>query len=200
MKIIGITGGVGAGKTTVLNILKELCVCEIVMADDVAKELMQFGGTLSELAIELFGSESYFNDGRLNTGHIASLMFSNKKLKDKWTGAVHPAVKKEIIERINTAKEQNNVDFFFIEAALLLEENYDKICDEIWYIYASEDVRVERLIKDRGYTLSKSQSIISSQKKHEEFVSFCDYMIDNGISIKNTRIQLENKLEEIRHM
>ena len=200
MKIIGITGGVGAGKTTVLDILKKLSVCETAMADDVAKELMQYGKELSVLAISLFGKESYTEDNILNTAHISKLMYGNEELKKKWTAAVHPAVKKEILSRIDVAKNKENTDLFFIEAALLLEDGYDLICDEIWYIYASEEVRIKRIMENRGYSLSKSQSIISGQLKHDEFVLKCDFVIDNGISIENTRLQLQNKLEEMRQM
>lgn len=200
MKIIGITGGVGAGKTTVLDILKKLSICEIAMADDVAKELMQYGRELSALAISIFGEESYNKNKILNTVHIAQLMYGNENLKKQWTNAVHPAVKKEILNRIDNAKQKGNLEFFFVEAALLLEDGYELICDEIWYIYAPEDIRIKRIMDSRGYSLSKSQSIISSQKKHDEFISKCDFMIDNGVSIENTQVQLQNKLEEIRLM
>ena len=200
MKIIGITGGVGAGKSTVLNILKELCLCEIVMADDAAKELMQYGMPLSDVAIELFGKESYNEDFSLNTAHIATLMYQNEDLKNKWTAAVHPAVKKEIISRIENAKKNNSIKYFFIEAALLLEEKYDMICDEIWYVFADEDIRIERIMTTRGYSKQKSQSIIKNQKSHEEFLSGSHWMLDNGVSVDKTRIQLENKLEELEKM
>ena len=197
MKIIGITGGVGAGKSTVLNILEELCSCKVVMADDVAKELMQYGKALSKLAIDLFGQESYKEDRSLNTAHIAALMYNDDVLKNKWTGAVHPAVKKEILFQIENAKALEEVDYFFLEAALLLEEKYDEICDEIWYVYADEAVRIERIMTNRGYSLEKAKNIISSQKTHEEFLLGSQWVIDNGISIAKTRIQLENKLEEL---
>ena len=197
MKIIGITGGVGAGKSTVLNILQELCLCEIVMADDVAKELMQYGKPLSDVAIELFGQESYKEDHSLNTVHIATLMYKDEELKNKWTNEVHPAVKKEILSKIEIAKTSGEIECFFIEAALLLEEKYDEICDEIWYVYADEAVRIERIMTNRGYSLEKAKNIISSQKTHEEFLLGSQWVIDNGISIAKTRIQLENKLEEL---
>ena len=200
MKVIGITGGVGAGKTTVLNILKGLCSCEIVMADDAAKELMQYGKPLSKIAIELFGKDSYNKDFSLNTVHIATLMYKNEELKNKWTASVHPAVKEEIILRIENAKKNNSVKYFFLEAALLLEERYDLICDEIWYIYADEEVRIERIMANRGYSKKKSLSIINNQKKHEEFVAGSHWMVNNGVSVDETRIQLENKLEELEKM
>ena len=200
MKIIGITGGVGAGKSTVLNILEEICSCKVVMADDVAKELMQYGKALSNVAIELFGAESYKEDKTLNTAHIATLMYSDENLKNKWTNAVHPAVKKEILSILEECRALGKVKYFFLEAALLLEEKYDEICDEIWYVYADEAVRIERIMTNRGYSLDKAKNIISSQMSHEAFLKGTQWVIDNGISMDETRIQLENKLEELEKM
>ena len=193
MKIIGITGGVGAGKSTVLKLIKSLCKCDIVMADDVAKSLMQYGEELSNHAIRIFGKESYTQNGQLNTAYISKIMYSNENLKKEWVDIVHPAVKNEILEQITKC----NKDYFFVEAALLIEEHYDEICDEIWYIYAPEDERIKRIMENRGYSLLKAQSIIANQLSHEEFLAKSDFVIDNGISIEKTRLQIENKLEEL---
>ena len=167
------------------------------MADDVAKELMQHGRELSEHAMRIFGVNSYNEDLTLNTNHIAGLMYGNDALKTEWTGLVHPAVKKEILSLIKISESEGVIDYFFIEAALLLEEHYDQICDEIWYIYAGEEERVKRVMDNRGYSEEKALAIISNQMKHEEFVNHCDFVIDNRIDICNTRKQLENRLEEM---
>ena len=196
MKIIGITGGVGAGKSTVLNILREICNCYIVMADDVAKGLMVKDGALRADAIRLFGKDAYTDNGSLNTVHIASVMYGDETIKNEWTGLVHPAVKKAILSEIDTCKNEGKYDFFFLEAALLLEDNYDQICDEVWYVDVSEEERIKRLAIGRGYSEEKSRSIMKNQLSKEEFLRRTDYVIDNGISEENTRIQLENKVEE----
>ena len=198
MKIIGITGGVGAGKSTVLNILKDICNCRIIMADDEAKTLMNREEELGKAAVRLFGKDAFYPDGRLNTVYISGLMYNNPELKLQWTGLVHPAVNKKIIKMVEQAKSDDKLDYLFIEAALLLENNYDRICDEIWYIFADRETRIKRLADNRGYTKEKSESIIANQMSHEEYASKCDFIIDNGISIENTKKQLENKLEEYR--
>lgn len=196
MKIIGITGGVGAGKSTVLNILREICNCNIVMADDVAKGLMVKGGVLSDDAIRLFGKNAYCENGTLNTVHIATVMYGDDDIKNEWTSLVHPAVKKAILSEIDLCKKIGGYDFFFLEAALLLEDNYDLICDEVWYVDVSEEERIRRLSIGRGYTEEKSRSIMAKQLSREVFLQRSDFIIDNGISEENTRIQLENKVEE----
>lgn len=196
MKVIGITGGVGAGKSTVLKMLKELCRCEIIMADDVAKSIMVKGGPISDTAIELFGKEAYLSDGSLNRPYIAALIYGNEALRKKWDDAVHPAVNGMILSMIEKCREEKKEDFVFVEAALLIENHYDKICDEIWYIYASEDVRKKRLKAQRGYTDEKSDGIIRRQMSDDEFRSHCSFVISTECTETETRAILQNKLEE----
>ena len=199
MKIIGITGGVGAGKSTVLTMLKEMTNCVIVMADDVAKEMMQADGELSADAIRIFGKDAY-SDGKLNTAYIASLMYSSPELKKEWTGIVHPKVRQAVTKMMDDERSNKIYDFFFFEAALLLEEGYDAVCDEVWYIYADEDERIKRLMSDRGYDENKCRSIMKNQLTHEEFRVKSHFVIDNGVDVKYTRKQLENKLVEYRNI
>lgn len=196
MKVIGVTGGVGAGKSTVLHMLKELCRCEIIMADDVAKELMNYGQILCNTALRLFGTKAYDENKELDRAYIASKIYADETLKTQWTDVVHPAVNRHIHDKISEAGISGKYDFVFIEAALLIENGYDSICDELWYVYASEDVRRDRLKKSRGYSDARISGIFDSQMKEEEFRKHCDFIIDTGISMENTYKTVKNKLEE----
>lgn len=196
MKVIGVTGGVGAGKSTVLHMLKELCRCEIIMADDVAKELMNYGQILCNTALRLFGTKAYDENKELDRAYIASKIYADETLKTQWTDVVHPAVNRHIHDKISEAGISGKYDFVFIEAALLIENGYDSICDELWYVYASEDVRRDRLKKSRGYSDARISGIFDSQMKEEEFRKHCDFIIDTGISMENTYNTVKNKLEE----
>lgn len=196
MKVIGVTGGVGAGKTTVLHMLKELCRCEIIMADDVAKELMNYGQSLCDTALRLFGTKAYDENKELDRAYIASKIYADEALRTQWTDVVHPAVNRHIHDKISEAGISGKYDFVFIEAALLIENGYDSICDELWYVYASEDVRRDRLKKSRGYSDARITGIFDSQMKEEEFRKHCDFIIDTGISMENTYNTVKNKLEE----
>lgn len=196
MKVIGVTGGVGAGKSTVLHMLKELCRCEIIMADDVAKELMNYGQILCDTALRLFGTKAYDENKELDRAYIASKIYADETLKTQWTDVVHPAVNRHIHDKISEAGISGKYDFVFIEAALLIENGYDSICDELWYVYASEDVRRDRLKKSRGYSDARISGIFDSQMKEEEFRKHCDFIIDTGISMENTYNTVKNKLEE----
>lgn len=196
MKVIGVTGGVGAGKSTVLHMLKELCRCEIIMADDVAKELMNYGQSLCDTALRLFGTKAYDENKELDRAYIASKIYADEALRTQWTDVVHPAVNRHIHDKISEAGISGKYDFVFIEAALLIENGYDSICDELWYVYASEDVRRDRLKKSRGYSDARISGIFDSQMKEEEFRKHCDFIIDTGISMENTYNTVKNKLEE----
>lgn len=197
MKKIGITGGVGAGKSTVLSLLKKLCNCEIIMADNVAKELMQKGNILASKAYELFGENAYDEQGLLNRNYIAEIIYNNPSVMKEWENAVHPATNSKILALIEQAADSSR-DFVFIEAALLIENNYDKICDEIWYVYADENIRRERLKRERLYSDTKINSIFNGQISDAEFRKHSSFVIDTGGSMEATSMQLENKLEEYR--
>ncbi len=195
MKIIGVTGGVGAGKSTVLNMLKELCHCTVIMADDVAKDLMQYGHELSEDAIRLFGENAYSEDGSLNRIHLAECIYQDHSLLETWNGIVHPATNLKIKQMIDSAKTQG-YDFVFVEAALLIENHYEEICDEIWYVYAPFEVRSNRLQSDRGYSLEKVKQIDATQLSEEEFRKHSQFVIHTGVDFDYTRLQLEKRLEQ----
>lgn len=197
MKIIGITGGVGAGKSTVLKALDKMCKCSIVMSDDVAKSLMKYNGMLSDDAIRIFGKDFYNADGSINTAYISRKMYDSPSLKSEWEGIVHPAANAKIRELISHAK-QENMDFIFIESALLIENGYDRICDEIWYVFADSKIRRQRLKADRNYSDKKIDSIFHSQLSDETFRNNSDFVINTGCDMDDTLRQLENKLEQYK--
>lgn len=196
MRVIGITGGVGAGKSTVLTMLKQLCKCDIIMSDDVAKSMMNKGGELEPWAIKIFGDKAYNESGDFDRAYVASVIYGDDYIKEKWNGIVHPMVNKKIACCIDDNRKSGRYDFTFIEAALLIENHYDKICDELWYVYADENTRIERLKKQRGYTPQKTKSIISAQQSDSQFRKYCNFVIDTGNGMDATRQILQNKLEE----
>lgn len=108
---------------------------------------------------------------------------------------VHPAVKKRILEMMADEERRGVNDYFFIEAALLIEDHYDTIVDELWYIYADEKVRRKRLKDSRGYSDRKTDDIMDSQSSDEVFRSYCSVVIDNSGSIEDTKRQLERILK-----
>ncbi len=195
MRVIGITGGVGAGKSTVLSILNRICRCLTIQADDVAKKLMVFDEKVISCAYELFGSDAYVS-GEINRPLLASRIYGSDDIRNRWNNIIHPATNAKIFALIDEARISGEYDYVFVEAALLIENHYDEVCDELWYVRASEDIRIERLMSQRGYTLSKCRDIINSQMSDEDFLAHCDYVIDSGKTPDEILVQLQNRLEE----
>ena len=163
MKVIGITGGVGAGKSEILSYLKEHCNCRILMADRLAEELEQPGQDCYDQLLALLGREILEEDGRIDRKKMAARVFAYKSLLEAVNAMIHPAVKQAILQIIRDEKEAARRDYLFIEAALLIEDGYAEIVDELWYIHTEEKVRRQRLKASRGYTDEKIDSILKEQ-------------------------------------
>lgn len=190
MQKIGITGGVGAGKSVVLAALSGLCNCVVMKADQVAHLLEQQGGVCFNPLVELLGNDVLGPDGEIDKGLMAARIFADDEVRLAVNGIVHPAVKQYVIESMKTA-EAEGYDYFFLEAALLIEDHYDLILDEMWYVRADEDVRIERLARSRGYSEEKSRSIIRSQRTDLEFARYASQVITNNGSTEQLKEQLE---------
>ncbi len=192
MKVLGITGGVGSGKSTVLGYLREAYGAYLIECDQVAKELQEPGEACYRPMIELFGKHIVNADNSINRKAVAQLVFRNFDLRRKLNAIVHPAVK----DRVQTLiREHTDSPLIVIEAALLLDDHYDEICDEIWYIYANERVRRERLKISRGYTDERITEMIRSQRTDESFRRLTSLTIDNSSeNVQNTFGQLDSAL------
>ena len=154
--VIGLTGGVGAGKSTVLGYLADHYGARVIEADRVAHLLQQPGGDCYDAIVNCFGREILFPDGKINREILGRIVYTDQEQLKVLNGIVHPAVKTYIIEAIAQEQKKADVPFVTIEAALLLEDGYDRICDEIWYIYADEAARTKRLQSSALRTLPSS--------------------------------------------
>lgn len=196
MKLIGITGGVGSGKSQVLSFIKEHYLCRIYLADEVAHIVQQKGQICYEEIVALLGEDILGADGEIDRKAMAAKIFADETLLDKVNAIVHPRVEEFIREKIREAYLLGDVELFFIEAALLIEAGYGHIVDEMWYIYTREDVRRERLKASRGYSDEKISQIMANQLSEEEFRAGCDYVIDNSGRLEDTYLAIKQKLEE----
>lgn len=196
MKTIGITGGVGSGKTAVLAYIKEHYNCRVLLADELAHKVREPGGSGYEVLAELLGKEVLAPDGRFDRRKMAEKIFGQDKLLKQVNGIIHPMVRKEILLEVDRQKKEEKIDFLFVEAALLIEGGYEKILDELWYIYADEAKRRQRLKESRGYSDEKISGIVKQQLSEEEFRLHCSIVIDNSGSLEDTYRQIDRKLEE----
>ena len=198
MKVIGITGGVGAGKSTVLEIIRNNCSCYILIADEAAHEVKKKGRQCYYELIELLGEDVLEKDGEIDKKKMASRIFApdSGELLNAVNAIVHPRVKEYILEKIDEHRRKRDIDYFFIEAALLIEDGYKAICDELWYIYAREEVRAARLKESRGYSDSKIRDIMRSQNDDTTFRKNCDHVIENDGDIEKTTEEVIRLLDK----
>ena len=194
--IIGITGGVGAGKSTVLGYIGEHYNCRIILSDDVANDIKKKGYPAYNQLVELLGEDILGDDGEIDRGKMALAIFNNKNMLKNVNNILHPAVNTFIINIIEDEKARGELDFVFVEAALLIENGYDKITDELWYVYASEDVRRQRLRDSRGYSDGKITSILEKQLDDASFREHCQFVIDNSGSLQDAAAQIDQRLSE----
>ena len=200
MKIIGVTGGVGSGKTELLHYIENNYSCRILLADEASHEVMQKGGRIYEPLVALLGSSVLDSSGEINRKEMAARIFSHEELLGRVNALIHPAVREFILEAVAEEREKaaagadDAVDYFFLEAALLIECGYRSVVDEMWYIYCDLAVRRERLKKSRGYSDEKIDSILSSQLTEAEFRSGSDVVIDNSGNLEDAYRQIREAL------
>lgn len=195
MKIIGVTGGVGAGKSTVLNYLEKRYGAKLILADLVGHEVMEPGHEAYEQVVKVFGQEIVSEDKTIDRKVLGAIVFADEKKRMILNRIIHPAVRQEILRRLEEA-ELSHLSYVVVEAALFLEENYDAFCDETWYIYTDEKIRRQRLKESRGYSDERIDQIFRSQKTHEEFQKRCLFMIDNNGSEEETFRQIDRRMKE----
>ena len=190
MITIGITGGVGAGKSTVLDFLEETYQAYVVKADEIGHLVMEPGQTCYESVIALFGRQIIKNDKTIDRRQVSDVVFSHPELLGKLNQIIHPAVKQYILNSLDEQRKKG-CKLCIVEAALFLEEHYQDFCDEVWYVHTDSEIRINRLIKSHGYTREKALGIIENQATEEFFRSHTDYVVENNGDLKQTWKQIE---------
>lgn len=191
MLVIGITGGVGAGKSSVLNLLKEHCNCKLVLADDVGNKVKEPGQKCYSQIVELLGTDILEEDLTINRIKMATKIFADPEILHQVNEIIHPAVKEYILKEIESEKKKKKIDVFFLEAALLIEAGYTPYLDELWYIFSEKNVRIKRLKESRGYSDEKILQIMEQQLSDVEFRKHADVILDNSNSFEETFMQIK---------
>ena len=195
MRFIGITGGIGAGKSEILQYIRKHYKCEIYLADEVAHLVKEPGTKCFLQLVELLGEEIVGEDGQIDKAAMAAKIFVDEDTLEKVNAIVHPAVKEFLLDKLEKAKKSGKVELFFVEAALLIEGGYGPLVDEMWYVHADDTIRTERLRAARGYSDEKIAQIMKSQLSEEEFRKGADFVIDNSGRIEDSYQQIDKKLE-----
>ena len=196
---IGVTGGVGAGKSTILQILEEQYDAYIIMADDVAKKLMNKGKASYRAIVKEFGEEILQTDGEIDRQKLSEIVFKDEEKLNLLNSIVHPLVKKAIVKEQKQVNKKDPDRLVVLEAALLIEAGYKELLDELWAVVVQKEIRIQRLMNDRGYTREKSESIIANQLSDDEFRANCDFIIDNSGTLEEAEEQIRKHFERDNH-
>lgn len=195
MLILGITGGVGSGKSKILYELSNQYAAYIVETDKLAHTLMEPGQPVYEQIVEAFGTDILKAEApyEIDRTLFAKQVFSDKKKLEKLNALTHPAVKNWIRADIEKQK-MLGTKLYVIEAALLIQDGYKEICDEIWYVYVDEETRIARLKQQRGYTEERCRAMFRSQEPDSYYRKYADFTINNQFDYKNSSKQLKDRL------
>ena len=196
MLIIGVTGGMGAGKSRVLAYLENKWNARTIRLDDISRDLLAKNGLCYEETIRIFGERIVKPDGNLDRTLIAKIIFEDPRLRDRLNALVHPAVKAQV-RWLAEEMRQLDAGILVVEAALLIEGGYKEICDELWYIYADEKVRRKRLKESRGYTDERIDGTFATQLTDEVFRSHVDFVVDNSGSFEDAAGEIDHHLSRI---
>ena len=176
--VIGLTGGIGSGKSTVANILKDEFGAFLILTDDLAKDLMKPNMNTYNKVVGYFGREILNEDETINTQKLSGIVFKNRRELEKLNEFSHGDVISEIKEILNNNTDN---DLIVIESAILRESGCDKFCDEVWSVVTDDEIRTKRLCESRGYSKEKSRQIMNNQKDNDWYIGNCDkYIVNDG--------------------
>ncbi|MBE5951848.1 MAG: dephospho-CoA kinase [Lachnospiraceae bacterium] len=181
--VIGITGGAGSGKTTVVEQIQQLVPTEFLHCDIIAHELMEPGGASYVALIEEYGTEILDEAAeapkRISRERLAGIALATEESAKRLNEITHPLVRRKVEERLAELEEQHFSGVAVVEAALLIEAGYQELCDELWYVSAPLSDRVMRMKENRGYTEEKIERLLAAQLSEEEFRKHADFVVEN---------------------
>lgn len=180
MQVIGLTGGIGSGKSTIVRLMQEFYDCKVLLTDEISREQMEPGGIAYERVVQEFGNGILQEDGAVDRGKLAEIVFSTPNKLKKLNELTHPLVTEYVLSVVEEERKQQNHEILLIETALLIEGGYGAFCDQVWYVHAPKEQRKKRLIISRGYTEEKIEDLFRRQRTEEEFRKAATAVIENG--------------------
>ena len=191
-KIIGITGGIATGKSTVTNFLRQKGF-EVVDADALVHQLQKPGGRLFQILVEYFGEKVLLENGELDRPLLASLIFSNSEERE-WSKQTQGQIIREELGSLRDKFAQTE-DLFFMDIPLLFEQDYASWFDETWLVYVSRDTQLDRLMNRDQLSKESAETRLASQWPLEEKKKFATYILDNNGSREQLLSQVVTLLE-----
>ena len=192
--IIGVIGGVGAGKSSVLDVLTQEYNFTAYRTDDIAKSFYVHGHPVFEALKALLGADIEKPDRSVDLPVFASKIYGagKQKLRAQVDSIVHPAVWRYVDERVREARK-SGADIV-VETALPTA-HFAELCDEVWFVYTEEAVRIARLMETRGYSEEKARAMIHAQIEDDEYASMADFVLDNSGSREETEAAIRGHFQ-----
>ena len=190
--LIGLTGNIGTGKSTVAGMLAELGA-DVIDADKVAHEVMRAGTPAHTAIVETFGSQVLTPDGEVDRQRLGALVFANSEALAQLEAIVHPATIEIINQRINTT----SADVVVVEAIKLIEAGIAAACDSIWVTTCRPEQQIARIMSARGLSRAEAEQRVAAQPSQQEKIARADVIIDNSDSLSQTREEVERAWEQL---
>lgn len=192
--VIGLTGGIASGKSTVSNMIKEMGIT-VVDADQISRDVVEIGKPAYNQIVDVFGIDILQEDQTLDRGKLGALIFSDQKKREQLNKIVHPEVRKEMLQQVEEEKKQG-AKLVVLDIPLLFESKLTYMVEKTILVYVDEQTQLERLMRRNNYTKKEAKLRIQSQHPLKEKRKLADEIIDNNGSVENTQIQLEAVLKK----
>jgi len=199
MLVIGLTGGVASGKTTVSEVLREEGAI-LIDADQIARELVQPQTPAWQELVRVFGNEILDRDGSIHRQKLASLIFSNPRRRSLLNRILHPRIKEEISRRLKGIQQKDPEAIVVIDAPLLIETGGHREMDKVIVVVSTETQQIERLRRRNQLSEEQARAMLSSQMSLEEKTTVADYVICNEGSPEETRQKAKNVFKELKRI
>ncbi|NQI36563.1 dephospho-CoA kinase [Streptococcus suis] len=194
-KIIGLTGGIASGKSTVTAFLREQGF-PVIDADAVVHELQAKGGKLYQVLLAEFGEAILSDDGSLDRAKLGQAVFADSKLRARLSVLQDQIIRQELLDRRDALKQTEQV--IFMDIPLLYEADYSGEVDEVWLVYVDRAQQLERLMKRNGLAVQDAENRLAAQLSLEEKRSQAQVVIDNSGAVEATLAQVAQLLEELK--
>jgi len=200
LMVIGITGGIGSGKSTVSKIMRDLGA-KVIDADRISREVTARGKKAFDEIVGTFGSSVLNENGELDRKKLADIVFNDAEKLKTLEAIIHKYVIEEIENRVNAAKKENNSDIIVLDVPIPVERGFIDLADQIWVVTCDMETRIKRVMARSGYSYEEAVRRINSQMRDDEYIKIADEVLvnDGGIEdLENSVAKLYIKIRSIR--
>lgn len=196
MMRVGLTGGIASGKSSVCDILRGKG-CHVIDADKVAHELIRRGNSCYGPVKEKFGNDILDSSGEIDRKKLAAIVFEDKTQLEILISILHPEVIRTILLKLNELDKEKSDPRRIVEASMMIESGFHKSFQRLILVTSTPEQQIERLMNRNGLTLGQANRRIALQMALKDKIRFADYVIDNSGTLKETREQVDQLLQNL---